>query len=86
MHAREERRKESAEGHCEVAIQDGGYPDSGIHGGAVWREVLSKAAQFSRKEKNLAEVSYYHGLIYLYFHFTPKEAEVGLTCHMQEEN
>ena len=76
--------KSPGEGRCEVAIQDGGYTDAGIHGGTVWEEVLSKAAQFSRKEKGLAEVSYYHGLTYLYFHFTPKESEVGLTCHVQE--
>lgn len=36
------------------------------------------------EEKGLAEVSYYCGLIYLYLHFIPKESEVGLTCHLQE--
>ena len=39
---------------------------------------------FSSKGKGPAEVSYYCGLIYLYLHFIPKESEVGLTCHVQE--
>ena len=48
--------KSPGEGRCEVAVQDGGYTDAGIHGGTVWEEVLSKAAQFSRKEIGRAHV------------------------------
>lgn len=72
------------EGHCEVLIQDGGYTDPGIHGGTVWEQVLSKAAQFSRKERALLRSPIIMDLS-IYISISPqKSLEVGLTCHVQE--